>query len=449
MSSIRSRLFFILIAATSVLWLCAVGWIYFYTKRDLERVLDTRLMEAARMVSSLVTSGEISLASSAAAHTELPDLEPDAGYERQLSCQIWSFDGRLLGRSSGAPERALSDQLEGFSEREVGSEAWRVFAVVDRDKGVRVLVGDRLGLRDRLVTDLIAGVLLPAVLILPALAILIWTSVGRGLRPLRLVTERLKRRGADDLSPLDPGRAGSEILPAVDALNGLFGKVAAARQHERDFTAFAAHELRTPLAGLRAQAQIALAAPETVVREQALRQVLVAVNRTSRLVRQLMAISQLDASAQTLQDDTIDVGAAIEDVSRRLESSAPAVRADIDPALRGVSLRMNREQFDLAVRNLHENALQHSLSSGTVRWLLGGSSPLVVAIEDDGPGIPEDELELVTERFYRGRREGGAGSGLGLSIVAAALGQVGAKLRLTNRPSGQGLRAEMVFPAGS
>ena len=444
MTSIRTRLFIILIAATTLIWLFATAWIYLDTKRQLQHVLDTRLMEAARMVGSLVTSGEIALSARAGQATaSIPLPEPThVGYERQLSCQIWSFDGRLIGRSSGAPEAALSNETSGFSEQEVGGEPWRVYAFADRERGIRVLVGDRLGLRDRLVTDLVRGLLLPAIVVVPLLAFLIWASVGRGLRPLRRLTQGLMARGSEDLSPVNVGDPPSEVRPVVEALNGLFGKVAAAREHERSFTAFAAHELRTPLAGLRTQVQVALAAKDPKIREGALRQTLVAVDRTSRLVRQLLAMSEIDAAVDEGETQDMLVGPALEEVIASLGTGKTTIRMEIDPALHHTTIRMNRELFHLAVRNLHENAVQHSPEDGLVRWVLDGSaSPPVIAVEDEGPGIPEDEIGLVTDRFFRGRHRSAIGSGLGLAIVAAALRRAKAPFVLRNRQDRSGLWA--------
>lgn len=444
MSSIRTRLFVVLIATTGLIWLVAAAWIYVDTKRQLQHVLDTRLMEAARMVASLARSGEVALASKGDSSTApLPIPESlHLGYERQLSCQIWSLDGRLIGRSTGAPEEELSNEASGFSEREIEGEPWRVYAVADRNTGIRVLVGDRLGLRDRLVTDLVRSLLLPAALMVPILAFLIWASVGQGLRPLRSLARGLKERGPEDLSPVKINVPPSEIRPVVEALNGLFGKVAAAREHERSFTAFAAHELRTPLAGLRTQVQVALAAKDLEIREAALRQTLVAVDRTGRLVRQLLAMSALDASQNEGEVQDIVAGRAIEDVAASLGATASGVVVEIDPLLYRTTIWMNRELLHLAVRNLHENAVQHSPEGGRVRWFLDDSSnPPVITVEDDGPGIPEDEIDLVTDRFFRGRHRSVIGSGLGLAIVATALRHAKAPFELRNRHGHPGLRA--------
>ena len=168
-----------------------------------------------------------------------------AGYERQLSCQIWSLGGRLVAASTEAPAERLTERGTGFSDSVINGEPWRVYAIEDPAKGVRVLVGDRLGLRERLVQDLVLGLVAPAVLMLPFFAWLIWLSVGRGLAPLKQIASDLKRRAADDLRPVQ-ARVADEIRPVMEALNGLFRRLEAARRHEREITAFAAQHAGYP-----------------------------------------------------------------------------------------------------------------------------------------------------------------------------------------------------------
>lgn len=436
MTSLRVRLFAILLLATGLIWLSAVAWIYLGSKREVEQVLDTRLQEAARMVGSLV--GAVGASATDGTPSTIP---APTSYERQLSCQIWSLDGRMVARSSGAPERRLTDAPAGFSEREVDGETWRVFTVEDAEKGVRVMVGDRLRLRERLVTDLIMGLVTPALLVVPFLGMLIWASLGRGLRPLRRMARDLAGRDADDMSAIDAGRAPAEVRPLADALNGLFLKVEAARRHEREVTAFAAHELRTPLAGLKTQAQVAMATTDPDVAKAALRQILAAVDRTTRLVRQLLDAARLDAAGETPTLAEVNVGALVAETVDGMRMPA-GVRTVIDPVLRGYILRADPESLRLAVRNLHENAVQH-MEAGTVEWLAcpGGDGVLV---RDEGPGIPAEELPHVTTRFFRGRHKSSTGSGLGLAIAEMASRRSGLSLRLRNRPDRPGLEAEIV-----
>lgn len=436
MTSLRRRLFLILLAATGAIWLSAMAWISLGSRSELEHVLDARLQEAARMVHSLVRGGNI-----AAAAAPLP--QPQAGYERQLSCQIWSLDGELVARSGGAPDAALAGPSEGFSERRVDGETWRVFTIVDAEKGVRVMVGDRIGLRDRLVRDLLAGLLAPALLITPLLGLLIWISLGRGLAPLHAVAREIAVRDGEDMRPIAPAQAPQEVRPLIGAINELFGKLEAARRHERDVTAFAAHELRTPLAGLKTQAQIALATDDAATRQAALRQMLAAVDRSTRLVRQLLVLAKLEARAQPLTAEPVNAGAMLRDIVAHTPAS-PGLTVTIAPELDALTVRVDRETLHLALRNLHENAAAHAAPGGAVRWT---SPPGAIRVEDDGPGMPPDELPRATERFFRGRGQAAPGSGLGLTIAALAAERVGARLLLANRAPSPGLRAEIAWRA--
>jgi len=444
MNSLRSRLFVILVAATGLIWLFAACWIYIGAKQEVETVLDARLQEAARMVSSLVPSSGMPPAGQGPTSSHVIDIP---SYERQLSCQIWSLDGQLVAKSSGAPATKFTDTRAGFSERKIDGENWRVYTIEDHTKGIRVLVGDRLGQRTHLVAELIKGLLAPMLLMIPLLGFLIWVSLNRGLRPLRIMAEELQARDADDMSPVDVGRLPKEIHPVVASLNALFAKVQAARQHERDITAFAAHELRTPLAGLKMQAQISMAAPDKPTRDAALRQIMVAVDRTTRLVRQLLTVAKLDAAHDIEHNTTVNIGTVLDEIVSALPASDAGVQIAIDPSLRRTSIDGNREFLTLAMRNLHENALHHMPDTGVVRWSAESTSDeLVVFVEDEGPGIPNDEIALATNRFFRGRHKSTVGSGLGLSIVELALRSSGARLSLQNRSDRSGLRAQIIWP---
>lgn len=439
MSSLRTRLFLILVATTGVIWLAAAAWIYLGTKAELERVLDTRLQEAARMVASLARDDDGSAQSAIGA---APQAVQSAGaYERQLSCQIWSLGGRLVAASTAAPAERLAEHAAGFSTSTLNGELWRVYAVEDAERGIRVLVGDRLGLRDRLVQDLVRSLAMPTLLMLPLFAGLIWLSVGRGLAPLRLVAADLSARPADDLSPVQ-ARPVDEIRPLTNALNGLFERLDLARKHERAFTAFAAHELRTPLAGIRTQAQIAQASDTEEMRQSALARILQGVDRTARLVSQLLALARLDAATAAVETQDVPLGPLLREIDRGRLQAGPEV--GIDPALDRITVRTDPDILRLALRNLHENACAHTPAGGRIRWIATGEGAL--AIEDEGPGIPPDELERVTQRFYRGRTSSPSGSGLGLAIVEVALGRLGATLKLENRAEGRGLRATVTLP---
>lgn len=436
--SLRLRLFAALLIATGIVWLAAVAWITVGSRREVERVLDTRLQEAARMVVSLVSDLDRPSASSR------PPVQLGS-YERQLSCQVWSLDGRLIARSSGAPEGKLSEVATGFSEKRIDGETWRVFTAEDPGRNVRVMVGDRLGLRERLVGDLIKGVLWPALLIVPLLGAVIWLSVGRGLYPLRRMAHDLARRDADDMRPVDATHTPAEVRPLADALNGLFGKVEAARIHERTLTAFAAHELRTPLAGLKTQAQVAQAAQDPAIVREALGQIILAVDRSSRLVQQLLALARLDAQGPVPALDRVDPWNVLERVIAGVPNQADvAVLVARDEQI--ATVRTNAEYLELALRNLHENAVQHTRKGGTVRWHLHQGD---LTVENDGSTIPADELSKLGTRFFRGRHRHLTGSGLGLAIAKAALALVGGSVSVDNRDDRCGVLCRVRLPRGT
>jgi two-component system sensor histidine kinase QseC len=444
MRSIGSRLFLVLTLTTGLVWLSAVVWIFLSTRAEVEHVLDARLMEAGRMVSSLLTSQDIDANPNKTSAAPVP-LKVHSSYDRQLSCQIWSLQGTLISRSGGAPEQQLSDQMDGFSNTIIDGERWRVFAAQNPALGVRVLIGDNMRIRDGLVSDVIRGLLLPALLILPALAALIWLSIRRGLAPLNAIASDLSGRHASDLQPLRSVDAPKEITPVLQSLNGLFARVAGLRERERNFTAFAAHELRTPLAGLKTQAQVALASDDRAIRDQALRQIVVGVDRTGRLVRQLLDIAEAESGGERERAGSFSPADTIRSIMGELATGKVSIT--LSPALEAVRLDIDPGVFRLAARNLIENAVNHSPTGGAVVCdLVEDDSRMKIVIEDEGPGIPADELPRVTERFFRGRNKAPVGSGLGLAIVELALSRAGCRLELLNRGD-RGLAAMMVVPS--
>lgn len=452
MNSIRARLFVILLAATGAVWLSAVIWIQYSTRTEVSHVLDRRLQESARMVASLIgRNGGIVAPDAASLVDTAPALPGNAHHDfaRQLICQVWGFDGQLKSESEGSPGQQLADGAEGFSEREVEGEVWRVYSHVDEELGIRVMVGDARSVRDRLVGDVVFGLLAPALMILPLLAGLIWLAVRRGLEPLDRLARLLAARPATDLSALECRDTATELKPMIGALNGLFRRVDAARERERSFTAFAAHELKTPLAGLKTQAQIAQIATDETTRAHALAQITGGVDRTDRMVRQLLDMTAAENPVEDCDLPEQDGARILAEVAEGLSALAAA---------RGVALMLHESaapwrttQAALlapALRNLIENAILASPRGTRVEARLERHGKQVrFLVLDRGPGIPTSDRPHVTQRFWRGSAGASAqGSGLGLAIVAAAMERMGGELRLAPR-NGGGEQAELLLPA--
>lgn len=449
MNSLLFRMFLTLTLMTVVVWGAAAVWVNIHTRNEVERVLDRRLVESARMVSSLVQNG-------GTAALRLDDVESGAEqrpsfkqvpevYERYLSCQLWSFDGRLIGKSSDAPVQPLSDRSSGFSERRIGSQTWRVYALADKQTGIRVLVGDNLAVRERLVSDVTTGLLLPAILGMLVLGLLIWSGVGKNLRPLRRIAHALETRKPDDFSALAAMPVVRELRPVVGALDNLFSRLAAVREAERHLIASAAHELQTPLAGIRTHAQIAINARDSQVRKTAEQRIIVSVDRASRLVRQLLELARHEAQAEEPVASWISIPRTVEFILSELQPMLERAELtfELEAEAQTAKIFINEETLIVALRNLIENAVQHSPRSGAIRLgIVRSSESASIYVEDEGSGISLDEMDTVRGKFVRGRNSQGVGSGLGLSIVDLTLSRCGAVLVLENRPQA-GLRANI------
>lgn len=433
--SIRLRLIVVLTLAACVLWLSAVLWIAGSTRAQVQRVLDARLAESANMVSSLISDQRIAVGTEGPVTVPMPAT---TDLSRQLSCQIWSLRGDLIGASSGAPDERMA-LAEGFSDTMIDGVPWRVFAVHNDDLGVRVMVGDRADVRGGLVAGVVRGLLWPAAVLFPLLAGLIWLCVGRGLAPLEQLAAHLRARRPGDLRPLPDAPAPREIRPVRRALDSLFQQLDHVRRRERDFTAFAAHELKTPLAGLRIQAQVARRAGDAATRDRALDAIALSVDRSDRMVRQLLDLAAIDSDWAS--PEALDPAALIAEIAQDTAPQARAAGVKLAVQARDLPpLRAPRVLVHSALRNLVENAIQHSPQGGTVTIdARHDAQGLTLTVSDQGPGIPPADLDRATDRFWRGGA-GGQGSGLGLAIVAAAVDHLGGSLHLDPPDRGQVVR---------
>ncbi|MBB5719197.1 two-component system sensor histidine kinase QseC [Stakelama sediminis] len=418
MTSLRMRLFLLIVAATALVWSAAAVWTTISTRNEIEHVLDNRLREAAHMVASLGSS-EI--------RAPRPKLLPGSvseSYQRQLACQIWSLNGQLVSRSADAPAATMGTNRTGFSERQINGTGWRVYTYIVPDTGLKVMVGDAVAMRERLITDMLAGLIAPALVGLAALAVLLWLGIERGLAPLRRVAHQLERRSAEDLSQLDSDPVPDELRVVTQAINGLFTRLEAVRESERHFLASAAHELQTPLAGLKTQAEIARRSDDTEMRARALSQMQRAIDRTTRLVRQLLDLARQESGPDAAAASPLSVQAVAASVAEELHPLLVrhTVTLSLDPSIAERTVAIEEAVLRVTLRNLIENAVLYGPSPGRVTVRMDGDT---LRIEDEGDGMTPDQLATLRQRFVRGSGQRATGSGLGLSIVDAALHRAG------------------------
>jgi len=310
-----------------------------------------------------------------------------------------------------------------------------------------VLVGETMVKREHLARDLLLQSLFPDFLIALATLVIVWFGVKRGLQPLSRLSDEIKARSAGDLRPIDAAGAPEETRPLVGALNGLLDEVSAASRKQQRFLADAAHQLRTPLAGLQAHTELALAQPMPEACRAQLEQVHRATIRTARLANQLLALARAEPGARSVTSSVDLKGIAGGEADAWVRQS---LGRDIDLGFELEPAPVAGDAFLLreALSNLVHNALEYSNRGGRVTVRTGrANGHAFLEVEDDGPGIAQEERARVLERFYRVPGTPGTGSGLGLAIVREIAASHAASMFIADGAAG-GCRVGITFPHG-
>ena len=311
-----------------------------------------------------------------------------------------------------------------------------------------VLVAETTVKRSQMVRGLLLSSLFPELLIALATVLIVWFGVKRGLWPLARLSEEIKARSPRDLRPIDAAAAPEETRPLVTALNGLLGEVASAAQNQQRFLANAAHQLRTPLAGLRAHTELALEQPMPEACRAHLEQVHQATIRTARLANQLLALARAEPGGRERAPEEVNLKSVVETQADAWVHQALARDVDLGFELHAAPVQGDAFLLREAMANLVHNAIEYSQRGGrvTVRTGRNGRRSFI-EVEDDGPGIAPHERERVLERFYRVPGTPGTGSGLGLAIVREIAAGHGGAVSLANNGV-KGCRVALEFPDG-
>ena len=317
-----------------------------------------------------------------------------------------------------------------------------------------VLVAETTNKRRMLARNIVLSSLVPEMLITLAILAIVWFGVKRGLAPLEDLSSEIRSRSARDLRPIDPGHAPEEARPLVGALNLLFGQVAESSRNQQRFLANAAHQLRTPLAGLQAHTEIALAHDFPEVHRAQLEQVHRATIRTARLANQLLALARAEPGGYRADAFArVNLRAVVENAADEWVHRAMAKEIDLGFELSDATLAGDALLLREALANLVHNALEYSPQGGRVTVKTGlRNDHAFLEVEDDGPGIPPAERDQVLERFYRVAGTAGTGSGLGLSIVREIAAAHGARIDIVAAEGAGGTTAGckvgLTFPHG-
>lgn len=360
--------------------------------------------------------------------------------------QITTRDNQLLYRSPGAPTDALAIGL-GYTNALFGGRAWRVYTLRSQGTPLVIHMAEPLDVRAALLSRTMRAVALPLVFALVLLTLLIGVVTERAFRPVRRIAADLAGRSADDLSPVRTAEMPIETHALGSALNGLLARHAEVLARERRFTADAAHELRTPLAALRAQAQVAARAGTAAETRRALEKLQAGIDRTTHLMSQLLALARLEPGSALEAGQTTEARAVAELV---IDDLAHVVRDKGVAVTLSGSLQLlpgSPEVLYLLLRNLLENSIRHVGQGGHVALEVTSSGTTVLlSVTDDGPGIPSAERARAFERFYRIPGSGSPGSGLGLSIVGRIVELLSGTVELSAPAAGTGLIVTIRLP---
>jgi len=427
-SSIRRTLLVALLGAVGAVTLVAVIATYRIARQEIDTLFDYHLRQTA-----------LTLSDRALARAR------GAGGAGDFVIQIWDQSGvRLYVSRPGAGLPPVAEL--GFATVAAPDGGWRVYSTLLGDQVVEV--GQPLRIREELAFSAAARTLAPIVLLLPLLALLVWGIVGRSLDPLQRLAGAAAARTPEALEPFDEGTVPQEAVPLVRSLNGLLERLRAALAAQRAFVADAAHELRTPLAALKLQTQLARDA-EGAERAGALAELEAGLDRATHVVRQLLTLARLEPGAEP---SGARGPVALAELARQavadhaLLAERGAVDLGVSRATEDAVASGDAGALRTLLANLVDNAVRYTPAGGRVDVAAGlqdGRPFLEVA--DSGPGIPAAERARVFDRFYRLPGATGAGSGLGLAIVKAIAERHGATLALAETPGG-GLTVRVALP---
>jgi len=484
-----------MLAPLLLLWPMSVVLTWLVAQNIANRPFDRELGEMVRVLSKEVAVREMPDGRAqavfklpAAASEILRTDEADDVYY-----QVLGLRGEFISGDSALPvptddDRAPPGEVR-FRDETLNNDSVRVaylWVNVQDAAGARVgveaplvQVAETLGKRSRLATEIIKGVILPQFVILPLAVLLVWLALARGIAPLNQLQQRIRKRDSSDLSPIDERQAPEEVSPLVRAINDLLARLDQSMSAQKHFLADAAHQLKTPLAGLRTQAELAQRQIDAGQHDpQALKKTLQQIARSSQsaahMVNQLLAMARAENQEHAANQQPVNlarlatetvrdfVPRAIEkriDLGYEGPSEAAAARHSQGPIVIGHALLLRE-----LIRNLVDNALQYTPAGGTVTVRVIDDpfgQVVVLQVEDSGPGIAAAERDKVFQPFYRSLGTNVDGSGLGLAIVREIAQQHRAEVTLedanlrrrpgpaghTEAPYGPGARFTLRLPA--
>lgn len=445
--SLQRRLLLYLLVCAPLVWGLALYFSISRARHEVNELYDTELIRLARQVQATLGPNFPGTAN------DLPpppkEGAPDAGESdvSDLAVAVWDQKGQLLLSDREGVQLPYLPDASGFVEKDVAGRPWRIYYLQSFEGNWLVSAGQGAYERDELVYGLTISQVVPWLLVLPfLLAVMAW-AVRRALAPMTELTTELGGRKADDLRAMSDDRAPTELKPLLGAMNGLFARIEQLLVRERRFTADAAHELRTPLAVLRAQWDVVRRAGSAAERSLAEAKLGAGLDRMERLVTQMLALSRVEAGAAPALGTELDwppiVEQAMSDCLPLAERRRIELACEWPPASRPpFPLLGDPHLMTTLLRNLLDNAVRYAPEGSAVVLRIADEQ---LEIENAGTPLSAEQLARLGERFYRpdGQQEGG--SGLGVSIVRRIAALHGLEVVFGAGAGGRGVKVVLQF----
>jgi len=450
-----TRKLFFRIAPTILVTIAVIGlFAYRSAKREINYVYDAQLINDASVLWALVED-EFHEAGSDETK-KLPSIDLDFNNQHAASKEadeyasarmfrIW-VSGKIMMFSDTALPATISQQSVGFSEVEYNHETWRIYTQAVPNSAVTIEVGEKRALRNKLVANILLQLSFSLLILVPAVGLLIWLGIKSGLGTIRTLVREIRSRSPDDLSSIPVEDLPRDLSPLGKSINQLLAKLEHSLTAERRFSDHAAHQLRTPLAGLKLQLQMLAKEDDERERMALIGDLTRSTNRATHLVEQLLRAARVSHQPVNMKALPLYHIAA----SVIAEVAKVAAQKQLDISLEGqeeANVRADELLMKLMIGNLLDNAIKYTPISGKIRIsLLPRDGMWCLTISDTGPGISESEREAVFHRFYRAATPVTDGAGLGLAIVGEIIDRLSATIALKTPENGQGLRVEVLLP---
>lgn len=418
--SLRLRLIISFLIVSTCVWTAAAVISWQESRDQMDEFFDTYQLLLARQLSTADWTN-LTADMQKKSNRLIENVDDDGEEEDEaLGFAVFNRRGEMIfNDDENGRDFIYTPEASGFVNQKIGrkKDMWRIFWLTSADKNFTIAVGQELEFRDDAALELVEETLLPWLVGLSVLLLAVIWMVSRELRPLRRIADELSERDSDNLHPLSLSGQASEILPLIKAINTQFSRIEQMLQRERGFISDSAHELRSPLTALKVQLEVAqLADDDAAARHQALQKLNQGIDRSTRLVEQLLALSRLDSAAAAANDEPLDwpalVNAAVNEQLPAAEEKKINVKTSTDgsaPTTCGQPLL-----WALLLRNLLDNAVRYSPEEAQISIELKDET---LSVTNSNTVVAAEYLPRLKERFFRPAGQKSTGSGLGLSIV--------------------------------